>query len=226
MFSFNDAGPDLCLWYFLPWSGSLHIGLNNPFLWLLLGASPLPLLLLMVCHKVLFRGPRFLCYICSLFSPFKDIYIQEVFSNFMKRKQKSLLVYLTDSFHFCQIFCQEPLSSFCFHLSLWMFKFKISFLVHSCFYHLRNTVKLISSTSRSEMEIVIHAFISSHLSYCGSLFACLKKASLERLQVFQNTTARLLTQFSKNSHVTELLIHVHFVPIYLRVHFKFLVFSY
>lgn len=161
-----------------------------------------------------------------ILSPFKDIYIQEVFSNFMKRKQKSLLVYLTDSFHFCQIFCQEPWSSFCFHLSLWMFRFKIKFLVHSCFYHLRNTGKLISNTSRSEMEIVIHAFMSSHLSHCGSLFACLKKASLERLQVFQNTTARLLTQFSKNSHVTELLIQVHFVPIYLRVHFKFLVFSY
>ncbi|KAF7647374.1 hypothetical protein LDENG_00173240 [Lucifuga dentata] len=42
--------------------------------------------------------------------------------------------------------------------------------------------------------MVIHAFISSRLDYCNSLFTCLNKTSLNRLQTVQNAAARLLTK--------------------------------
>ncbi|KAF7643493.1 hypothetical protein LDENG_00238270 [Lucifuga dentata] len=47
--------------------------------------------------------------------------------------------------------------------------------------------------------MVIHAFISSRLDYCNSLFTCLSKTSLNRLQTVQNAAARLLTK-AKRSH--------------------------
>jgi len=46
-------------------------------------------------------------------------------------------------------------------------------LVCSCFYHLKNIAKLSPIVSRSEMEMIIHAFISSRLDYCNSIFTCL-----------------------------------------------------
>uniref|UniRef100_A0A669DHZ7 Reverse transcriptase domain-containing protein n=1 Tax=Oreochromis niloticus TaxID=8128 RepID=A0A669DHZ7_ORENI len=99
-------------------------------------------------------------------------------------------------------------------------------LVRSCFYHLRNISKLSPIVSHTELEIVIHAFISSRLDYCNSLFTCLNKNSLERLQIVQNAAARLLTRTSKYSHVTPLLIQLHWLPVEFRVHFKILVLTF
>uniref|UniRef100_A0A8C6PV72 Reverse transcriptase domain-containing protein n=1 Tax=Nothobranchius furzeri TaxID=105023 RepID=A0A8C6PV72_NOTFU len=101
-----------------------------------------------------------------------------------------------------------------------------SFLVRSSFFHLRNIAKLSPILSRSELETVIHTFISSRLDYCNSLFTCLSRTSLNRLQVVQNACARLLTKSSKHTHITPLLLQLHWLPVNFRVHFKILVLVY
>lgn len=55
-------------------------------------------------------------------------------------------------------------------------------LVRFCFYHLRNIAKLSPIVSHIELQIGIHAFISSHLDYCNSLFIFLRKNSLQVVQ--------------------------------------------
>ena len=85
--------------------------------------------------------------------------------------------------------------------------------IRSCFFQLGNTAKLRTIVSQVEMEMLIHAFISSRLDYCNSLFTCLSKTSLDRLQVVQNAAAKLLTRFSKRSHVTPILIALHWLSI-------------
>lgn len=56
--------------------------------------------------------------------------------------------------------------------------------------------------SRSELDFVIRAFISSCLHYSNSVFIFVNKAASERLQVVQNADVRLLINSSKYSHVT------------------------
>ena len=80
--------------------------------------------------------------------------------------------------------------------------------------------------SQAEMEMLIHAFVSSRLDYCNSLFTCLSKSCLDRLQVVQNAAARLLTRSPKRSHVTPILIALHWLPIKFRIQFKVLVVTY
>uniref|UniRef100_A0A3P9JCY3 Reverse transcriptase domain-containing protein n=1 Tax=Oryzias latipes TaxID=8090 RepID=A0A3P9JCY3_ORYLA len=75
-------------------------------------------------------------------------------------------------------------------------------LVKNCFYHLRNVAKLKTMLTRSDLELIIHAFISSRLDYCNSLFTCFNKKSLKRLQLVQNSAARLLTGTNKRTHTT------------------------
>uniref|UniRef100_A0A8C6NV41 Reverse transcriptase domain-containing protein n=1 Tax=Nothobranchius furzeri TaxID=105023 RepID=A0A8C6NV41_NOTFU len=102
----------------------------------------------------------------------------------------------------------------------------VSSLVRSSFFHLRNIAKLSPILSHSELETVIHTFISSRLDYCNSLFTCLSRTSLSRLQVVQNACARLLIKSSKHTHITPLLLQLHWLPVNFRVHFKILVLVY
>ena len=93
----------------------------------------------------------------------------------------------------------------------------------ACFYHLRNIAKLRTVVSHPELEMIIHAFISSRLDYCNSLFTCLSKSSLDRLQLVQNAAARLLTRSRRSCHITPILSSLHWLPVNYRIHFKILV---
>ncbi len=50
-----------------------------------------------------------------------------------------------------------------------------------------------SFLSFSNFERVIHAFISTRLDYCNTLYVGVSQDSLSRLQSVQNAAARLLT---------------------------------
>ncbi|KAF7652868.1 hypothetical protein LDENG_00091310, partial [Lucifuga dentata] len=71
--------------------------------------------------------------------------------------------------------------------------------------HLRNTAKIRSFLNHKDAETLIHAFITSHLDYCNSLFIGLSKKSRRKLQHIQNAAARVLTNTKKSDHITPLI---------------------
>uniref|UniRef100_A0A8C5HZV2 Reverse transcriptase domain-containing protein n=1 Tax=Gouania willdenowi TaxID=441366 RepID=A0A8C5HZV2_GOUWI len=99
-------------------------------------------------------------------------------------------------------------------------------LIRNCFFHLRNISKLRHIVSGPELEMVIHAFVSSRLDYCNSLFTCLSKKDLARLQVVQNSAARLLTRTCRRAHITPILKTLHWLPVIYRMNFKILVLTF
>uniref|UniRef100_A0A672YQT0 Reverse transcriptase domain-containing protein n=1 Tax=Sphaeramia orbicularis TaxID=375764 RepID=A0A672YQT0_9TELE len=99
-------------------------------------------------------------------------------------------------------------------------------LVKNCFFHLRNISKLRSMVSTNELEMIVHAFVSSRLDYCNSLFTCLNKKELARLQFVQNSAARLLTRTNRRTHITPILKSLHWLPVLYRLHFKILVLTF
>lgn len=76
--------------------------------------------------------------------------------------------------------------------------------------------------------MIIHAFVSSRLDYCNSLFTCLSNTSLNRLptKVVQNTVAKFLTRSLTRSHVIPILWSFHQILIKSRIQFEILVFTY
>lgn len=80
--------------------------------------------------------------------------------------------------------------------------------------------------STSELEMIVHAFVSTRLDYCNILFTCLNKKGLACLQVVQNSAARLLTRSNKGAHMTPVLKSLHWLPIRIRFHFKILVLTF
>ena len=71
-------------------------------------------------------------------------------------------------------------------------------------------------------ERLIHAFVTSHLDYCNSLYFGLPSSTLSPLQHIQNTAARLVTRSRKCEHVTPILQSLHWLPVTERIKFKIL----
>lgn len=90
-------------------------------------------------------------------------------------------------------------------------------VVRSSFYQLRSIAKLKAFLTVKDLETVIHAFISSRLDYCNSLYLGVAKSSLFRPQMVQNAAARLLTGTRKREHILPFLALLHWLPVEYQV---------
>ncbi len=86
--------------------------------------------------------------------------------------------------------------------------------------------KIKSFISFKDLETVIHAFISSRLDYCNSLYLGVAQSCLSRLQLVQNSAARFLTNTRKRENITPVLVGLHLLPVEYRIQFKILLFVY
>ena len=92
------------------------------------------------------------------------------------------------------------------------------------FYHLKNIAKILPLIGQPNKEVLVHAFVTSRLDYCNSLFTGLPDKELNRLQLIQNAAARLITKTKKRSHIRPVLKELHWLPIKYRIIFKALLF--
>ena len=88
------------------------------------------------------------------------------------------------------------------------------------FYCLSNIRMIRKYLSKECTEILIHAFISSHLDYCNSLLHGLLAYHIQKLQRAQNAAARLVFEESKFRHITPLRA-LHWLPVAYRIVLKF-----
>lgn len=70
----------------------------------------------------------------------------------------------------------------------------------------------------------MHDFISSRLDYCNSLYTGISQNALSRLQLVQNSAARILTGTKKREHITTILASLHWLPVRFRIDFKIILF--
>ncbi len=103
---------------------------------------------------------------------------------------------------------------------------QISTVVKGSFFHLRSIAKLKQLLRHKDLETVIHAFITSRLDYCNSLYWGLPQSAISRLQIVQNAAARLLTGTRKTDHIYPILASLHWLPVKFRIYFKIAVYVY
>ena len=100
---------------------------------------------------------------------------------------------------------------------------------HLCkisFYHLKNIAKLRPTLTLPDAEKLVHAFISSRLDYCNSLFTGITGRNIQKLQYIQNSAARILMRVRKYNHITPILHSLHWLPVSSRVNYKVLLLTY
>uniref|UniRef100_A0A3P9MAR3 Reverse transcriptase domain-containing protein n=1 Tax=Oryzias latipes TaxID=8090 RepID=A0A3P9MAR3_ORYLA len=98
------------------------------------------------------------------------------------------------------------------------FNSHIKSVTSAAFYHLKNIAKNI--ISKRDLEILIHAFVSSRLDYCNGLLTGLSKRAVKQLQYIQNAAARVLTRTRKYDHISPVLRSLHWLPVPQRIDFK------
>ena len=69
-------------------------------------------------------------------------------------------------------------------------------------------------------KTLIHAFVTSHVDYCNALLAGIPQYQVQRIQRILNAAARLIYRCPRISHITPILIALHWLPIKYRVEFK------
>ena len=77
-----------------------------------------------------------------------------------------------------------------------------------------------SSLTTEACKTIATAIVGSRLDYCNSLLVGTSTSNLARLQLVQNTLARVVTQKSRFSHISPVLSDLHWLPIRHRISFK------
>ncbi len=77
----------------------------------------------------------------------------------------------------------------------------------------------ISLYENKDLEIVLHAFISTRLDYCNALYLGISESLVARLQYVQNAAARILTNTKKRDNITPVLISLHWLPVKYRIQY-------
>ena len=92
----------------------------------------------------------------------------------------------------------------------------------TCHFHLTNISKIRTYLDLEFTEAIIHAFVTTNLDYCNSIIYGLPKILLNRLQLVQNRTARIVTFTKKYEHITTSLINLHWLPAEYRIIYEIL----
>eukprot|EP00914_Ancora_sagittata_P027124 GHVO01053150.1.p1 GENE.GHVO01053150.1~~GHVO01053150.1.p1 ORF type:complete len:410 (-),score=27.98 GHVO01053150.1:333-1382(-) len=99
---------------------------------------------------------------------------------------------------------------------------QISSVCRSAYLQLRCLRRIQKYIDNDALESLVHAFITSKIDYCNSLYIGTPKHQLQRLQRIQNCAARLLVGAERYEHITPILKYLHWLPVDQRVIFKIL----
>lgn len=93
-------------------------------------------------------------------------------------------------------------------------------------FHLYNIRRIRKFLSKEATQTLVQASITSHLDYCNALLYGVAGYQIDKLQKLQNSAARLITFTSKWSHISPVLIDLHWLKVEFRIKYKILVFVY
>ena len=80
--------------------------------------------------------------------------------------------------------------------------------------------------SQDSASRLVSSFIMSRLDYCNAVNVGLPSFLINRLQMIQNNSARMVMKKSKREHITPLLKHLHWLPVQYRSKYKIAVLAY
>ena len=103
----------------------------------------------------------------------------------------------------------------------------INNIIRSCYAQLHSIPKIRRYLTIDAANTIVHAFVLSRLDNLNSLLYDIPASEkLERLQMVQNNTARLLVKQSRMDHITPTLIKLHWLPVKYRIEYKILLLVY
>ena len=96
----------------------------------------------------------------------------------------------------------------------------------SCYTQLRYIGRIRKYLSVESTKQLVNSLVISRLDYCNSLLYGISQSSMNKMQIVQNTAARIITRTSRREHITPVLIDLHWLPVAYRIKFKILTLTY
>ena len=95
-------------------------------------------------------------------------------------------------------------------------------IVKACYFRRHHITQITRYLPRKTRERVVDELITCCLDYCNSLLYGSTQQNLDKLQRVQNSAPRLIVGASKFDHVGPVLMDLHWLPIWARIHYKIL----
>ncbi len=96
----------------------------------------------------------------------------------------------------------------------------VSNICSSAYYQIRRIAAIRQYLSVEATKTLVCALVLSRLDFCNALLSGGSKMYIQRLQLIQNSAARLIFRSRKRNHVTPLLRTLHWLPVHLRIDYK------
>ena len=90
----------------------------------------------------------------------------------------------------------------------------------TCYLHIRALCHIRASLTAEASKPIAAAIVGSRLDICNSLLAGASVSNLTRLQLVQNTLARVVAQKPRFCRITPVLSYLHWLPVRHRISFK------
>ena len=100
---------------------------------------------------------------------------------------------------------------------------QVSHMCKSAYYHLYAISKIRHCLTTEACKTIVHALVISRLDYGNAVLYGITEALMNKLQMVQNSAARLIAKQRKHQHITPVLIKLHWLPVRWRVQYKLLV---
>jgi hypothetical protein len=99
---------------------------------------------------------------------------------------------------------------------------QVNKMVKSAYFNIRNIARIRKNISNEDAKTVVNALITPHLDYGNALLYGIHKKLEKKLQLAQNSAARLICRASKREHITPIRKDLHWLPIHARIKYKIL----
>ena len=100
---------------------------------------------------------------------------------------------------------------------------QVSRMCKSAYYHLYAISKIRICLTTEAWKTLVHSTAISGLDYGNAVFYGNTEALMTKLQMVQNSAAKLIARQRKHQHITPVLIKLHWLPVRWRVQYKLLV---
>ena len=100
---------------------------------------------------------------------------------------------------------------------------------HTCrlaYHHLRSIAKVRNSLTMTACKTMVLSLVISRLDFGNATLYGISETLLHRLQVVQNSAARLIMRVRKREHITPILFALHWLPVRQRIQYKILTLVY
>ena len=87
----------------------------------------------------------------------------------------------------------------------------------AAYYHLYAVSKIRHCLTTEACKTIVHALVMSRLDYGNAVLYDITQALTTKLQMVQNSAARLIARQRKYQHIAPVLIKLHWLPVRWRV---------